>query len=187
MHILIMSNQMNIKVGDNKLLTTIIKLVDDLSLQWHVLSDVRVAVSGSRAVLYELLLKLFNVSRETIKEGKMVDFSRMSDEAIVRNVRRKLYGIIYEHVKNFDDENTLSHVKNFIEGVSWATSLPCEVRGDGEVYVYLIKSAGGEGLCTEYKVIDLYIEIKILRNSINRHYYKQDKKNLKEVCFDVRN
>lgn len=61
MNILIMSNQMNIKVGDNKLLTTIIKLADDLPLQWHVLSDVRVAVSGSRAVLYELLLELTSV------------------------------------------------------------------------------------------------------------------------------
>lgn len=61
MNILIMSNQMNIKVGDNKLLTTIIKLVDGLPLQRHVLSDVCVAVSGSRAVLYELLLELTSV------------------------------------------------------------------------------------------------------------------------------
>lgn len=101
----------------------------------------------------------------------MVDFSRMSNEAIVRNVRRKLYGIICEHVKNFDDENTLSHVKNFMEGVSWTTSLPYEVCADGRVYVYL-KDPNDSLYVIEYKVADIYIDIRILRNSINRHYYK---------------
>lgn len=118
----------------------------------------------------------------------MADFSGIINESIARKIRRKLYGIICEHVRNFDDESVKDHVERFLEGVSWATGLNCKVRGDGEVYVYL-KSASGEGfslLCIEYKVIDLYIEIKILRNSINRHFYKQDKKNLKEVCFDVR-
>lgn len=61
MNILLMSNQMNIKVGDNKLLTMIIKMADDLHLQWRPLSDVRVVVSGNRVVLYELLLELTSV------------------------------------------------------------------------------------------------------------------------------
>lgn len=110
-------------------------------------------------------------------------------EVFIRKLRRKLYGIVYECVKNFDDENAKEYVARFLEGVSWATGLTFEVRGDGEVYVYL-EIDMGEGfslLCLEYKVIDIYIEIKILRNAINRHYYKQDKKNLKEVCFNVRN
>lgn len=104
----------------------------------------------------------------------MIDFSRMRNEEIVRNVWRELYRIICEHVKNYDDENAREHIERFLEGVSWATGLTCEVRGDGEVYVYL-RSGSWEGfslLCIEYKVIDIYIEIKILRNSINRHYNK---------------
>lgn len=114
----------------------------------------------------------------------MVDFSRMSNESIIRKIRRKLYGIICEHVRNFDDENAREHVERFMEGVSWATSLRYGVRADGIVYVYL---KGSSLTDIEYEVIDVYIESKILRNSINRHYYKQDKKNLREVCFNVRN
>lgn len=58
MTIVLFSNKIDIKVGDNKLLTTIIKLTDDLSLQGRVLSDTRIAVFGSRAELYELLFEL---------------------------------------------------------------------------------------------------------------------------------
>lgn len=104
----------------------------------------------------------------------MADFSGVINESIIRKIRRKLYGIICEHVKNCDDENAMEHIKRFLEGVSWATGLQCEVRGNGEVYVYL-KSASGEGfslLCIEYKVVDIYIDTRILRNSINRHYHK---------------
>lgn len=113
----------------------------------------------------------------------MADFSNIINKKISRLMRRKLYGIICEHVKNFEDENALAHVKNFMEGVSWATGLRCAVRGDGVVYVYLRDS---DLVRKSVLLIDVYVEIKILRNSINRHYYKQDKKNLKEVCFDVR-
>lgn len=119
----------------------------------------------------------------------MIDLSRMRNEEIVHIVRRKLYRIICEHVKNCDDENTMEHIERFLEGVSWAAGLRYAVRADGEVYVYLqcLNWSSMQVFYITYVVIDIYIEIKILRNSINRHYYKQDKKNLKEVCFNVRN
>lgn len=103
----------------------------------------------------------------------MIDFRTMRNEEIVRNVRRKLYNIICEHVKNHDDENTMEHIEMFMEGVSWATGLHYAVRADGEIYVYLKGLSGAEMLSNVlYKVIDIHLEIKILRNSINRHYSK---------------
>lgn len=104
----------------------------------------------------------------------MIDFSRMRNEEIVRNVWRALYRIICEHVKNCDDENALEHVKNFMEGVSWTVGFRSVVTCDGEVYVYLkCVSLGTMNLYTAgYKVIDFYHEIKALRKSINRHYHK---------------
>lgn len=99
----------------------------------------------------------------------MVDYSGIINEKIVRKIRRKLYNIICEHVKNFDDENALEHIEMFMEGLSWGTGLRYGVRADGAVYVYL------RGLdWVETHIIDVYIEIKILRNSVNRHYAKQD-------------
>lgn len=95
----------------------------------------------------------------------MIDFRTMRNEEIIRNVRRKLYNIICDHVKNFDDENAPVHIEMFMEGVSWATGLRYAVRRDGLVYVYLN--------CVEYIVFDVYLETKILRNSVNRHYAKQ--------------
>lgn len=105
----------------------------------------------------------------------MIDFRTMRNEEIIYAVRRKLYSIICEHVRQYDDENAMKHVEMFLEGVSWTAGLRYAVR-DGKVYVYL--KCGCTGLkwnCLfdiEYKVIDVYLEIKILRNSINRHYSK---------------
>lgn len=104
----------------------------------------------------------------------MIDFSTMRYEEIVRTVRRKLYKIICEHVKQYDDENAMEHIEMFLEGVSWATGLRYAVRADGEVYVYLksLSWAAMKLYTAGYKVIDVPVEIKILRNSINRHYSK---------------
>ena len=103
----------------------------------------------------------------------MIDFRTMRNGEIVRVVRRKLYNIICDHVKHHDDENAMEHIKMFMEGVSWATGLRYAVR-DGKVYVYLkcLYWFEMELFDIEYKVIDVYREIKILRNSINRHYSK---------------
>lgn len=104
----------------------------------------------------------------------MIDFSRMRNEEIVRIVRRKLYNIICEHVKRYDDENALKHIEMFMEGVSWTVGFRSVVTCDGEVYVYLkCVSLGTMNLYTAgYKVIDIRSEITTLRNSINRHYHK---------------
>lgn len=61
MNILITNGRMDIKASDNKVLTTITKLVDGSPLRWHVISDVRLYVEGSNDVLYELLLELTTV------------------------------------------------------------------------------------------------------------------------------
>ena len=104
----------------------------------------------------------------------MMDFRTQRNEDIVRNVRRKLYSIICEHVKHFDDENAMKHIEIFMEGVSWSTGLRYAVRADGEIYVYLKGLSWAEMRLFDvwYKVIDVHLEIKILRNSINRHYHK---------------
>lgn len=119
----------------------------------------------------------------------MIDFSRMRNEEIVRNVRRELYRIICKYVKNGEDEKARGHIEKFLEGVSWATGLNYKVWLDGEVSVYLNGLNWAEMRMYEitYSVIDIYIEIKILRNSINRHYYKIAKKScprVKEVYYD---
>lgn len=104
----------------------------------------------------------------------MMDLCRMRNEEIVRNVWRALYRIICEHVKNCDDENAMEHIERFLEGVSWATGLRYAVRADGEVYVYLqcLSWQSMRLFEIECEVIDVYVEIKILRNAINRHYEK---------------
>lgn len=61
MQITLMTGRMDILTGDNKLLTTVAKLADDLPLQWHLLSDVRMSVAGSNDILYELLVELTSV------------------------------------------------------------------------------------------------------------------------------
>lgn len=97
----------------------------------------------------------------------MIDFRTMRNEKIIRTVRRKLYSIICEHVKHCDDENVMKHIEMFMEGVSWVTGLRYAVRADGAVYVYL------KGLSwAEMRLFDVHLEIKILRNAINRHYHK---------------
>lgn len=100
----------------------------------------------------------------------MLDSSGIKNEVFIRKLRRKLYAIICEHVRNFDDENAKAHVERFMEGVSWATGLRYDVRADGMVYVYI----GDLFILVEYEVIDIYIETKILRNSINRHCDKME-------------
>ena len=101
----------------------------------------------------------------------MIDFRTMRNEEIIRVVRRKLYGIVCEHVKQYNDENALKHIEMFMEGVSWATGLRYAVRGDGEVYIYL-SCPQTRLFVVWYEVIDVNLETKILRNSINRHYSK---------------
>lgn len=96
----------------------------------------------------------------------MAGYIDIINKKIARKVRRKLYNIICEHVKHFDDEKAMEHIEIFMEGVSWATGLRYAVRRDGLVYIYLN--------LTTYIVLDVYLEIKILRNSVNRHYAKQD-------------
>ena len=104
----------------------------------------------------------------------MIVFSTMRNEEIVLAVRRKLYNIICEHVKNYDDENTMEHIEMFLEGVSWATGFRYAVTCDGEVYVYLkcLCWSAMKLYTAGYKVIDIRSEITTLRNSINRHYSK---------------
>lgn len=105
----------------------------------------------------------------------MIDFRTMRNEEIIRTVRRKLYNIICEHVKQTDDENAMKHIEMFMEGVSWATGLRYAVRADGAVYVYLKGLSWAEMRLFDvwYNVIDVHLEIKILRNAINRHYHKK--------------
>ena len=105
----------------------------------------------------------------------MIDFSTMRNEEIVRNVRWKLHNIICEHVKHSDDENAMEHIEMFMEGVAWAKGLSYVVR-DGKVYVYLkcLNWSEMKLIEIEYEVINVYSEIRILRNSINRHYHKKE-------------
>lgn len=105
----------------------------------------------------------------------MIDFSTMRNEEIIRTVRRKLYSIICEHVKHCDDENVMKHIEMFMEGVAWATGLFYAARADGEIYVYLtgLDWSGMRLFTAGHRVIDVYVEIKILRNAINRHYHKK--------------
>ena len=105
----------------------------------------------------------------------MIDFRTMRNEEIIRTVRRKLYNIICEHVKRYDDENAMKHIEMFMVGVSWATGLRYAVRADGAVYVYLKGLSWAEMRLFDvwYNVIDVHLEIKILRNAINRHYHKK--------------
>lgn len=98
----------------------------------------------------------------------MADYSSIINSNIARKMRRKLYNIICEHVKHCDDENALEHIEMFMEGLSWGTGLRYGVRGGGVVYVYL---RGVDWV--ETHLIDVYLEIKTLRKSINRHYAKQ--------------
>ena len=118
----------------------------------------------------------------------MIDFRTMGNEEIVRNVRGKLYSIICEHAKHFDDENTMMHIERFLEGVSWATGLRYAISANGEVYIYLkcLSWAEIKLYTAGYKVIDIRSEIKTLRNSINRHYAKMGWSSAEEVCFDER-
>lgn len=104
----------------------------------------------------------------------MIDFRTMRNEEIIRTVRRKLYNIICEHVKRYDDENAMKHIEMFMDGFSWAVDLRYTVTGTGKVYLYLkcLNWARMELVEIEYKVIDVHLEIKVLRNSINRHYDK---------------
>lgn len=106
----------------------------------------------------------------------MLDFRTVRNNEIIRAVRKKLYNIICDHVKHFDDENAMKHIEMFMEGVFWACGLRYAVRRDGKVYVYLKCLSFVEKQMVvieyEYEVIDIFIEIKILRNAINRHYHK---------------
>lgn len=61
MTILIMSNSMQIKVKDNRMLTKIVRMVDDTPLRWTVLSDIYLLVEGARGLLYELLMELTTI------------------------------------------------------------------------------------------------------------------------------
>lgn len=117
----------------------------------------------------------------------MIDFSSMRNEEIVHNLCRELYIIICEHVKHFDDENIMEHIKMFMDGVSWAKGLYYAVRG-GKVYIYLKCLIWAEMRLAEveYKVIDVYFESKTLRKSINRHYHKNRILYKKGVGFDER-
>lgn len=116
----------------------------------------------------------------------MIDIRTMRNEEIIRTVRRKLRYIICDHVKNYDDENAMKHIEMFMEGLSWATGLRYVVSADGEIYVYLkcLNRANMRLFDERYKVIDVHLDIKILRNSINRHYAKMDWSSAEEVCFD---
>ena len=58
MTILVMTNGMQITVENNKLLTSIVTMLDCTSLQWHVISDFSVLVKGKKELLYELLWEL---------------------------------------------------------------------------------------------------------------------------------
>lgn len=115
----------------------------------------------------------------------MVDYGGVMNGSFIRKMRRKLYGIVYECVKNFDDENAKEYVERFLEGVSWASGLRYDVRGHGVFYLYLngYSWPSKKLYVYTYRIVDVYNETRILRKSINRHFYKQDKKNLKEVRF----
>ena len=58
MIILIMTNGMQITVENNKMLTRIVRLVDDTPLRWYTMSDNSVLVRGKKGLLYELLSEL---------------------------------------------------------------------------------------------------------------------------------
>ena len=104
----------------------------------------------------------------------MIDFSSARNEKIIRAVRRKLYNIICEDVKHYDDENTMKHIEMFMEGVSWATGIRYRLTDVGKVYVYLRCLLWPEMKVVEveYRVINVHFELRTLRKSINRHYHK---------------
>lgn len=58
MTILLMTNAMQIRVKDNKMLTKIVRMVDGTPLRWTVLSDIYLFVEGEGGLLYELLVEL---------------------------------------------------------------------------------------------------------------------------------
>ena len=58
MTILLLMDSMRILAEDNKILTTIVKLVDGTPLRWHTLTDTSVFVAGKKELMYELLVEL---------------------------------------------------------------------------------------------------------------------------------
>lgn len=58
MTILLMTNSMQIRVKDNKMLTKIVRTVDVTPLRWTALSDISLLVEGDGGLLYELLTVL---------------------------------------------------------------------------------------------------------------------------------
>lgn len=58
MTILLLADSMRILAEDDKILTTIVKLVDGTPMRWHTLTDICLYVAGKRELLYELLVEL---------------------------------------------------------------------------------------------------------------------------------
>ena len=58
MTILLLMDSMRILAEDDKILTTIVKLVDGTPLRWHTLTDTCMYVAGKRELLYDLLVEL---------------------------------------------------------------------------------------------------------------------------------
>lgn len=58
MTILLMTNSMQIRVKDNKMLTKIVRMVDTTPLRRSAPSDIFLVVEGDRGLLYELLMGL---------------------------------------------------------------------------------------------------------------------------------
>ena len=61
MTILIMADDMQITVENNKHLTRITRLLDCTSLLWCILNDTSILVEGKKELLYELLLELTKI------------------------------------------------------------------------------------------------------------------------------
>ena len=61
MTILLMTNAMQIKVKDNRMLTKIVRMVDGTPLRWTVLSNIYLFVEGDGGLLYELLTELTSI------------------------------------------------------------------------------------------------------------------------------
>lgn len=108
----------------------------------------------------------------------MADCRNAKNKEIVALVREKLYIIINAHVMDGDDECAAEHLKFFMEGFCWRTNIDYEVRENGDVMLFLLYQYTYHDGRTPvifkrpYFLLNIDMELKTLRKSINRHYHK---------------
>ena len=104
----------------------------------------------------------------------MEDFRNTKNEEIVANVREKLYSIINAHVMDGDDECAVEHLEFFMEGFCWRTNIDFRIAEFGDVMLILPYYKVLHVISKKrYFLLNIYVELKTLRKSINRHYHKK--------------